>query len=265
MIAALAKAARAFDAPDYADRAARAADFLLATMRTGEGRLLHRYRNGRAGIPGLLDDYAFLVWGLIELYQTTFEPRWLRAALALNATMLRHFEDAEHGGLFLSPDDGEALLVRQKEYYDGAIPSGNSVAYLNNLRLGRLTGQTDLEDVAERIGRSSSAVAQAPMAHTMLMSALTFSLGPAQEITIVGESGAADTEAMLDVLRARYLPNAVVHLRPPDGDEVAVLAPYTEAQTMQNGKATAYVCEHYACQSPTTDPDELARQLDAVA
>ncbi|MEP0548977.1 MAG: thioredoxin domain-containing protein [Rhodothermales bacterium] len=264
MIAALAKAARAFGAPEYAARAARAADFLLTTLRTDGGRLLHRYRNGDAGIPALLDDYAFLVWGLIELYQTTFEPRWLRAALDLNATMLRHFEDPEHGGLFLSPDDGEALLVRQKEYYDGASPSGNSVAYLNNLRLGRLTGQTELEDTAERIGQSSGAVTQAPMAHTMMMSALTFSLGSAQEITVVGERGAADTEALLDVLRGRYLPNAVVHLRPPDGGEVAALAPYTEAQTMIDGKATAYVCEHFACQSPTTDPDELARQLDAA-
>ena len=264
MIAALAKAARAFDAPEYAERAGRAADFLLATMQTGDGRLLHRFRNGDAAITGLLDDYAFLVWGLLELHQTTFEPRWLRAALDLNATMRQHFEDTEHGGFFLSPDDGEALLVRQKEYYDGAIPSGNSVAYWNNLRLGRLTGQTGLEDVAERIARSSSAVAQAPMAHTMLMSGLTFGVGPAQEITLVGEPGAADTEALLDVLRMRYLPNAVVHLRPPDGGEVVELAPYTEAQTMIDGKATAYVCEHFACQAPTTEPAELARQLDAL-
>ena len=266
MIAALAKAARTFDAPQYAARAARAADFLLDTMRTEAGRLLHRYRDGDAAIPALLDDYAFLVWGLIELYEATFEPQRLRDALALHAAMLRHFEDAEHGGLFLSPDDGEALLVRQKEFYDGATPSGNAVAALNSLRLARLTGHTELEDVAERIGRAAGASARRhPIGHTMLMSALAFAVGPAQEITVAGEPGAEDTEALLAVLRAHYLPNAVVHLRPPDADDLADLAPYTEAQTMRDGRATAYVCEHFACQAPTTEPDDLAAQLaDAV-
>ena len=264
MIAALAKAAWAFDAPEYAERAARAADFLLGTMRTDEGRLLHRWRRGEAGIPALLDDYAFLVWGLVELYQATFEPRWLRAALDLNRSMLEHFEDERHGGLFLSPDDGEALLVRQKAYYDGAIPSGNAVAALNNLRLGRLTGESALEEVAERVLRSDASVAQQPIAHTHVMSALAFSLGPAQEITVAGEPGAAGTDALLDVVRSRYLPGAIVHLRPPSGDELTALASYTKAQTMQDGQATAYVCEHFACQAPTTDAEELARQLDAA-
>ncbi len=264
MIAALAKAAWAFDAPEYADRAARAADFLLGTMQTEDGRLLHRYRSGTAGIPALLDDYAFLAWGLVELYQATFETRWLQAALGLNRTMLRHFGDGARGGLFLSPDDGEALLVRQKEYYDGAIPSGNAVAALNNLRLGRLTGETELEDEAERILRSSESVAQQPVAHTHAMSALAFALGPAQEITVAGEPGADDTAALLGVLRAHYLPNAVFHLRPPDAAALAERAPYTETQTMLGGVAAAYVCERFACQAPTTDPAALRDQLSAA-
>ena len=264
MIAALAKAARAFGEPTYAERAARAADFLLDTMRTENGRLLHRYRNGDAAISGMLDDYAFLVWGLIELYQATFEPRTLRAALDLNAMMRTHFEDDEQGGFFLAADDSEALLLRQKEYYDGAVPSGNAVAALNNLRLARLTGQTDLEAVADRVMRSSSEIAEQPMAHTLMMSAAAFAAGPAQEITIAGKPGADDTEAMLDALRGLYLPNAVVHLRPPGEPEITTLAPYTEAQTMHDGNATAYVCEHFACQSPTTDPDEMVAQLRAA-
>ena len=262
MIAALAKAAWAFDAPEYAERAARAADFLLTTMRTDAGRLLHRYRNGDAAIPGLLDDYAYLVWGLTELHQATFETRWLQAARDLHATMRRHFEDAEHGGLFLSPDDGERLLVRQRAYYDGATPSGNAVAAYNSLRLARLTGQTDLEDQAERIGASAGEAArQHPVAHTMMMNALAFAVGPAQEVTIAGEPGADETEALLGTLRTLYLPNAVVHLRPPDADTLAALAPYTRAQTMRDGAATAYVCENFACQTPVTAPDDLARQL----
>ncbi len=263
MVAALANAAWVFDAPEYAQRAARAADFLLDTMQTDDGRLLHRYRRGEAGILALLDDYAFLVWGLIELYQATFETRWLRTALDLNQTMLRHFEDEDHGGLFLSSDDGEALLIRQKEYYDGAIPSGNAVAALNNLRLGRLTGQNELEDVAERILQSSETIAQQPVAHTMMMNALAFSVGPAQEITVAGQPEAEDTAALLDVLRAHYLPNAIIHLRSSHADELIELAPYTEAQMMQ-GTATAYVCEHFACQAPTKEPDALHRQLGAM-
>ncbi|MEM1041389.1 MAG: thioredoxin domain-containing protein [Bacteroidota bacterium] len=271
MIAALARAAWTFDAPEYAGRAARAADFLLSTMQTkpvpaqaGNGRLLHRYRKGEAGIPALLDDYAFLVWGLVELYQATFEPRWLRAALDLHRTMHRHFGDDARGGLFLSPDDGEVLLVRQKAYYDGAIPSGNAVAALNGLRLGRLTGETALEDEAGRVLQSAASAAEQPMGHTMGMVALAFATGPSQEITVAGEPGAADTDALLGALRTRYLPNAVVHLRPPDADTLADLAPYTEAQAVQGGAATAYVCEDFACQQPTTDPADLARQLDAA-
>jgi uncharacterized protein YyaL (SSP411 family) len=269
MIAALAKAARAFGNEAYARRAARAADFLLDTMRTGPvpaeagSRLLHRYRNGEAGILGMLDDYAFLVWGLIELYQATFEPRHLRAALDLNATMRTHFEDDERGGFYLTAADAEALILRQKEYYDGAVPSGNAVAALNNLRLARLTGRTELEAVADRAMRSSGEVAQQPTAHTLMMSAAAFAAGPAQEITIAGERGADDTEALLGTLRESYLPNAVVHLHTPGDDALAALAPYVEAQTMRDGQATAYVCEHFACQTPTTDPDEMARQIDA--
>jgi uncharacterized protein YyaL (SSP411 family) len=176
--------------------------------------------------------------------------------------MRRHFEDPTHGGFFLSADDAEALLLRQKEYYDGAVPSGNAVAALNNLRLARLTGQTELEDLAERTMRSAGEIAQQPMAHTLMMCAAAFAAGPAQEVTIVGDPEAADTRALLDVVRERYLPNAVVHLRPPDGGAVAELAPYTEAQTMRDGQATAYVCEGFACQAPTTNPEEVVRQLD---
>ncbi|MDX1532010.1 MAG: thioredoxin domain-containing protein, partial [Rhodothermales bacterium] len=248
---------------EYTGRAATAARFLLEHLRTDDGRLLHRYRNGTAGIPATLDDYAFLTWGLIELYAATHEPRWLREALVLHRTMRRHFWDEERGGYSLTPDDGEALLVRQKEYYDGAVPSGNSVAMLNALRLGRLTGDAALEEEAERIGRSSAEVAQHPMAHTMMMTAAQMGAGPAQEVTVTGEPDAADTAALLDVLRERYLPSTVVHLRPPDGGEIAALAPYTAEQAMRDGRATAYVCERFACQQPTTDPAEMRRQLAA--
>lgn len=145
MIAAFAKGAQAFDRPDYAAAAQRAADFVLATMQSQDGRLLHRFREGEAAVPAHADDYAFVVWGLIELYETTFEVKYLRSALELNRSLFARFGDPDAGGLFFTAKDGERLLLRKKEIYDGAIPWGNSVAALNSLRLGRITGNPDLE------------------------------------------------------------------------------------------------------------------------
>jgi len=143
VIAALATAARTFDNAEYEEAAVEAADFLLDTMRDDEGRLLHRYRDGDAAIRAHLDDYAFLTWGLIELYETTFHARWLDEALALLDESLDHFWDGDEGGFFLTADDGEELIVRPKEISDGAKPSGNSVQLANLLRLARLTCRTE--------------------------------------------------------------------------------------------------------------------------
>ena len=263
MIAALAKAARAFDAPELAERAARAAGFLLDTMRDGEGRLLHRYHSGEAGIPAFLDDYAFLAWGLVELYQGTFEERWLRAALDLHREALSRFADAARGGYFLTADGAADLIVRPKEAYDGAIPSGQAVMASNALRLGRMTGDTALEDAAARALAADAAVTAYPDAHTFWMTALAFAVGPAQEVVIAGDRAADDTRAMAAALGRVYAPNAVVLLRAPGEGEapIAALAPFTEAQTALGGRATAYVCEGYACQAPTTDPAEAVRLL----
>jgi uncharacterized protein len=257
LIAALAKAARAFDAPEYAERAARAADFLLSTLRTEDGRLLHRYRAGEAGLTGLAEDYAFLAWGLLELHQATFETRWLREAVALSETLLAHFWDDAAGGLFLSPDDGEALLVRQKQYYDGATPSANSVAAYVLARLARLTGRTEWEDRAAAILRSSEEVRQFPMGHTMALVALQFLEGPAREVVVAGDPEAEDTRALLAALHEGFRPHDVLHLRTPSGDSLAEVAPWTEAHAPREGRAAAYVCEGFACQAPVTDPDAL--------
>ena len=127
MIAALAKAAQALHEAEYATAATKAADFILEKMQTTEGRLLHRYR-GEAAISANLDDYAFLIWGLLDLYETVFDLKYLKAALELNQVMMLHFWDKDQSGFFLSADDAEALLLRKKEFYDGAIPSGNSIA-----------------------------------------------------------------------------------------------------------------------------------------
>jgi uncharacterized protein YyaL (SSP411 family) len=265
MIAALAKGAQAFNEPEYAEAARRAADFILGNMRKPDGRLWHRYRDGQAGVEANLDDYAFLVWGLIELYEAIFDARYLEVALALTSDMVRHFWDEDGGGFYLTPDDGESLFVRKKEIYDGAIPAGNSVAMLNLLRLGRMTANSDLEEKAAKIGSAfSGSVKQSPSAHTQLMVALDFGIGPCYEVVIAGNVQAEDTKAMVKALRARFLPNKVVLLNPNgrESPEIAKLAEFTKNQPSIDGRATAYVCLNYNCKLPTTDINKMLELLN---
>ena len=194
MIAALSKAARALDKPAYAEAAAKAAEFLLRELRREDGRLLARYRDGEAAFLGYVDDYAFLVWGLIELYETTFELRYLREAVQLNAEMLRLFGDEEKGGLFFYGSDAEQLLTRPKEIYDGAMPSGNGAAALNMLRLSRLTYDAKLSQAAdEQLQAFAGAVASYPPGHALTLAALDFAYGEASEIVIAGDPAKPET------------------------------------------------------------------------
>jgi uncharacterized protein YyaL (SSP411 family) len=270
MIAALARAGSVLNRPEYIDAARSASEFILMQMRLSDGRLLHRYREGQAGIKGNLDDYAFMAWGLIELYQADFDASHLEAALELTGIMLEHFGDPSGGGLFFTPDDGEELLVRRKEAYDGAVPSGNSVAMLNMLRLGRLTGRPDLEEQASAISRAFSGwVDTSPAGYTQLLSAVDFASGPAFEVVIAGRADADDTRAMLESLRSRFTPNSVVLLRPegtsPEGGEDAIthIAEFTRSLKSIDGRATAYVCRNFSCELPTNDVEMMLELLGA--
>ncbi|MDM7912948.1 MAG: hypothetical protein QUS09_07615 [Methanotrichaceae archaeon] len=263
MIAALARGAQVLDEPRYADAARRAADFILEKMRRPDGRLLHRYKDG-AGITANLDDYAFLVWGLIELYETVFDVRHLQKALELNRLMLEHFWDDAHGGLFFTPDDGEALLVRQAEIYDGAMPSGNSVAMLNLLRLSHLTGKSELEEKASAISSAfSGTVGSQPLGHTMFLTALDFAIGPSYEVALVGNPEDAGIVKMLKMLRSRFLPNKAVII--VSGEEVRRIAEFTQNLSQLGGIATAYVCAGHSCELPTDDPDRMVDLLEGVS
>jgi uncharacterized protein YyaL (SSP411 family) len=265
MIAALAKGAQAFDEPEYAEVACRAADFILGNMRKADGRLLHRYRDSHAGVEANLDDYAFLVWGLIELYEAIFNIRHLEVALELTIDMVRHFWDEDGSGLYLTPDDGENLFIRKKEIYDGAIPSGNSVAMLNLLRLGRMTANSGLEEKAARIANAfSGRVKQLPSAHTQLMVALDFGIGLCCEVVIAGNAQTEDTKAMVRAIRTRFLPNKVVLFNPDEREspEIAKLAEFTKNQSSIGGRATAYVCMNYNCKLPTTDINKMLELLN---
>lgn len=190
------------------------------------------------------------------MYEADFDPRWLREALRLNDYLLKHFWDAANGGLFFSADDNEHLMVRPKEVYDGAVPSGNSVAMLNLLRLARLTGRAEYEARAAELSRVFGAeVRRSPSAHAQLLCAVDFAVGPASEVLLVGEG----VGEMLEAVRARFLPNVVVLVK--DG-EVGELAPFAAGYEAVEGKATAYVCTGRACSAPVTEVEGLVGLLE---
>ena len=266
MIAALARGAQVLNRPEYTDAASRAADFSLEKLRREDGRLLHRYREGEAALLGYLDDYAFFVWGLIELYEATFQVRYLQEALALTDDMMELFWDEEAGGLYFTGDDGEHLIARTKEAYDGAIPSGNSVAALNLMRLGRMTMRQELEKkAAQLMERFGGQVSGSPTGYSQFLIALDFALGPIKEVVIAGNSAGEDTQEMLGALRSRFLPNKILILHPEgkQGQAIEQLAPMIKGQTTVDGKATAYVCENYVCKLPTTEVAEMISLIES--
>ncbi|MFB6272136.1 MAG: thioredoxin domain-containing protein [Salinibacter sp.] len=264
MVAALATAGRVFDDAEYTATARRTGHFLLDTMHDADGRLLHRYREGEAGIRATLDDYAFLTWGLLELYETTYDPAWLRAARVHMTACLDRFWDADRGGFYMTPEDGEELIVRPKEASDGAMPSGNSVQLMNLLRLARFTGETAFEERAADLSRwAGSSARSRPTGFTALLSGLHWALGTPREVVVAGEQEAEDTQALIQVLRDTYAPTTVTLHRPPgEGPDIAKLSPFTAEQTPINGQAAAYVCRDFQCEAPTTDPQHLREQLE---
>jgi hypothetical protein len=267
MIVALSRAGRAFEKPEYLVAARRAADFALATLRTPEGRLLKRYRHGEASLPGHLEDYAYLSWGLLELYQATYDPRYLKAALELTAVMREQFGDKEYGGFFQTAEDGEKLIVRAKEAYDGALPAGNSVAALVLLKLARMTGDQSLEDAGEGVFTAfGQVIERQPSGFCQMMIAGEYARSGSMEIVLAGTPGDADFEALRREVDRRFLPNAVVLHRPASGDEAILgLISALKSYGLVKGKATAYLCRNFACEAPTTDPASLGRSLDRAS
>ncbi|MCE5333455.1 MAG: thioredoxin domain-containing protein [Desulfobacteraceae bacterium] len=259
MIAALARGAQALGDMSHAALARNAADFLLGRMRDSNGRLLRRYRRGEAAGPGFADDYAFLIWGLIELYETVFDVRYLAEAVELQERMAGIFSD-EAGGFFFTGEGNEDMIVRNRVVQDGALPSSNSVAALNLLRLGALTGNTRFEEQADRLMRSfAGQVALFPSAYTHFLQAVDFATGPVREIIIAGDASEHVTREMIEAVHGAYLPNRAVLLKEASGSAgLSRIAPMTEGI---DGGPAAYVCEGFQCKEPVSDPAALRSML----
>jgi len=266
MIAALAKGTQVLQNPAYAAAAAGAAAFIWGRLRSPEGRLLARYRDGEAVLPAYLDDYAFLAWGLIELYQATFDPDYLQKAVELTGQMISLFWDEASAGFFFSGKDAEQLIARPKPLEDGAAPAGNSVAALNLLRLAHLAGNQRFADLASRqMEFFARDVERFPQAYAFFLTALQFALGPPKEIIVVaGPPQEQEAKGLLENLQKKFLPEAVLLYCPADerGARLKEIAPFLGQHKPVDGKATVYVCANYACQAPVTGWAQLQKMIN---
>jgi uncharacterized protein YyaL (SSP411 family) len=266
MISSLAYGGAALQEEKYIEAAKHSAEFILSTLYK-EGRLMRYYRNGRVIEKAFLDDYAFMMLGLLDLYEASFDTKWLIEAKKLSEEMIELFADNENGGFFLTGKDGEKLITRTKPSSDGAVPSGNSIAALALLKLGRLTmNQHFSEQGGKVLEFFSSQLKKAPAYSAAMLTALDFRLGPTQEIVISGNVEATDTKQMLKLIHSKFLPNAVVLLHEQDkkGTAIERIIPFVKNQTTLDGKATAYVCENYVCNRPVNKIKDLKEIISSI-
>ncbi|HEY3266550.1 MAG TPA: thioredoxin domain-containing protein [Armatimonadota bacterium] len=258
MISALAQAHRATGEPAFLANARRAADFILANMwQADTGVLMRRFRNGHVAVPGFLDDHAFLTLGLLDLYGASLDARYLMSAAEIAGVMVSKFHDVEGGGFLFTPAGGQGLS-RRKDDYDGAEPSGGSIAAIALLRLAEMTGNPAFRSAGEGAVRAASGIlSEYPEMMPAMLGALDFMLGSPRQVVIAGE----DTDEMVRAVQSLYLPNVTL-LRADGSPAVSALAPWTLAMSPV-GPATAYVCREFACQNPTTDLDVLIASLGA--
>ena len=264
MLASFAEAAAILERSDYREAAERNAHFVLENLRR-DGLLLRTHKDNQSKLNGYLEDYAFLIDGLIALYQATGGLRWLEEARTLTEKMLEEFWDAEEGGFFYTGKSHEELIVRSKDYLDNATPSGNSVAAEVLLYLASLTANEDYARQAVTIFRlMRDPLKRYASAFGRLLGALDFHLSTHKEIAIIGEREKQETHELLREVWTRYLPNKIVAQTEGGDEKAAEVVPLLQDRTMIDGRSTAYVCEHYTCQQPVTSPAELARQLSSA-
>jgi uncharacterized protein YyaL (SSP411 family) len=260
MLAAFAEAARVLEREDYQEVAEWNAQFLVSELRTPDGRLYHTWKAGVAKGNSFLEDYTHLIEGLIELYQTTFDPRWYVAAHELAEMMIEHFS-APEGGFYDTSDDYESLIVRPRELQDNAVPSGNAMAALVLQRLAGLAVEPRYWELAlAALGPMQEILARYPLGFAQWLIAQDYALAHPREVSIVGDAEAADTRALLDACATGYRPHQIVVLGEPGVEPVTV--PVLEGRGPIDGRATAYVCVDFVCQRPVTEPEALRAHLE---
>ncbi|WP_331457663.1 thioredoxin domain-containing protein [Bacillus sp. AM 13(2015)] len=260
MIAALAKAGKVFDAEEAIHMAKQAMSFLETHLIQHE-RLMVRYREGDVKHLGFIEDYAHMLKAYMSLYETTFESDWLEKATAIAENMFELFWDKEKGGFFFSGSDAEALLVREKEVYDGAMPSGNSTALHQLLKLSRMTGRQDWLKTLEQMFKAFYVdVSSYPSGHTAFLQGLLSQYAAKREIIILGKYGDPEKERLLQTLRKRFMPFDII-LTAETGNDLAKLALFAKDYKTIDGSTTVYICENYSCRQPITNIDELMEQL----
>ena len=259
MIAALARASQVLGEAKYLQVAVKAADFILKEMLTDEGLLYHRFAKGEKAVDGFLDDYAYFVFGLIELYEASFNERFLVTSVDLTKKMIFEFWDEESRGFFFSRKGSDPDVPRIKQTYDGAVPSGNAVALLNLLRLSILSGELSFADYGRKtLQVFSEEIKNMPLGHTFMLAGLDFDLGPSFNIVLVGEPSNEDMIEMLTAIRKNYLPNLTVKVVNP---ETAIMHIAGTGYEKIGGKTTAYVCKDQTCMPPTNDVKKMLSYL----
>jgi uncharacterized protein len=265
-IQAFAEAGRAFGRPDFLHAATACANFIRRHLRDPAGRLLRSWRDGTPGRPGFSDDHALLASAYLTLFGTTGDLQWYQEAARLVGDLVELFADRENGGFFQSGIDDDPLVIRPKELYDNAVPSGNSAAADVLQRMSLLTGDPE----EERLGVSAirlvrDVLGHAPTGFGHALSALDLYLGPTREVAIVGDPADPRTGALVDeVVRARFLPNAVLAVADPGNRQAVQAIPLLRDRPQIDGLPTAYVCQRFACRLPVTRPEDLATQLAGI-
>jgi uncharacterized protein YyaL (SSP411 family) len=258
MIASLAKGAQVLNEPVYLHAAERAFRFLKTKLCREDGRLLARYREGESANLAYMDDYAYLIWGLLELYAASGKSAYLEDAIELQEDQERLFADSLNGGYFLTGSDAEELLIRPKESHDGALPSGNSISALNLLRLARLTRDKKWETRAEsQMTAFQSAITAHPSGHTAFLQALQLAQHPGQELILAGPLSAPEMPVMSKTIFSNFLPySSLIYQEGEIGQFLPWVNDYPIEETV-----TAYVCQDFSCQNPVKTPDELNQLL----
>ena len=263
MIASFALAGQVLDDKEYVRAAEKAAEFVQKNLTTKKGKLLKRFRLDEAGLSPHLDDYSFMVWGLLNLYEATFNVDYLSRAIGLMEVMVEDFSD-ENGGFYIGSKDAEKLMVRAKDSYDSAIPSGNSVAVLNLFRLAKMTGDTKWSTLGEKTLKAfTSQAKQSPSGFSFMLTGFMFNQMNSKELVIVSNGINQDTKEAIRKIRSIYSPHMVVLLKDVSkASDLEKIAPWTKAHTLMDGKQTYYLCENFSCKRPTTNIKTILNYLN---